>query len=132
MDTCLRTWINASSRLLLLIFWRREKPEQLEEIVPVETFYDALEAFLRQIEDKSIDDKSKAQLEMMLIGWWRDQLGYTGMEMRQVVREIGKDATAAPAFKKVQQWLHNPQNAVSVDELLASLRPYSVKPEGAA
>jgi hypothetical protein len=115
--------------LLLLIFWGREKPEVVEDAAPVETFYDVLGAFLRQIESKSIDDKGKAQLEMLLINWWRDQLGYADLEMHEAMRRIGSDSASAAAFNKIQQWLHNPKNSVSVDELLESLRPLSVKPE---
>jgi hypothetical protein len=116
--------------LLLLIFYGREKPELPEEAVPVETFYDVLSAYLAKLEDKTLDDKGKAQLEMLLINWWREQLGYGDLEMHEVVRRIGRDSSAAPAFHAIQQWLHNPRNSVGTDELLASLRPYSVKPRG--
>jgi hypothetical protein len=115
--------------LLLLIFYGREKPEIPEDTAPIETFYDVLSAYLAKIEDKTLDAKGKAQLEMLMINWWRTQLGYPDMEMRKVIRHIRKDAVSASAFDTVQQWLHNPQNSVSVDELLARLRPFSVNPQ---
>jgi hypothetical protein len=115
--------------LLLLIFWGREKPERIAEPAPAETFYDKLRGFLNQIDQKSIDEKGKAQLEMLLINWWRDQLGYTELEMHQVMRQIGNDAASASAFNLVQQWLHNPDHSVSIEELVQSLRPLSVKSE---
>ncbi len=116
---------------LLLVFWGRKKPELLEESVAVETFYDVLQSFLIQIEDGSIDDKGKAQFEMLVIHWWRDQLGYADLDMHDVMHKIGSDATSGSAFQVVEQWLHNPKASVSVDELLESLRPFSVRPEPA-
>lgn len=115
--------------LFLLIFWGREKPELIAEVAPAETFHDKLLGFLNQIDQKSIDEKDKAQLEILLINWWRDQLGYKELEMHQVMREIGNDAASASTFNLVQQWLHKPDHSVSIKELVESLRLLSVKPE---
>ena len=114
--------------LLLLIFYGRPKQEVVAVIDPVETFYDNLRAFLTQIENQSIDVAGKARMEMLLINWWRQQLGYGNLSMHEAMRQIGKDDASSAAFAKIQNWLHNPNNSVSADELVASLRPLSVKP----
>jgi hypothetical protein len=126
MTAIIALWIAC---LFLLIFWKRDKPKAALEVESAPSFYELMGSFLDQIEKKTIDDKTKAEMEMLVIRWWRDQLGYSDLEMREVMRRLREDKNASTAFTRLQEWIHNPKHSVNLEELLESLRPLSVKPE---
>lgn len=115
--------------LLLLIFWRRKKPAANFNTAPAPSFHQLMNSFLEKIEGNTMDDTAKAQMEMLLIQWWRDQSGYSNLEMHEVMRRLRMDQETSSALIKLQEWLHNPKHSITAAELLESLRPLCVNPE---
>ena len=115
--------------LLLLIFWRRPKPDAEIEVVQEPLFQELMARFIEQIENKNIDDENKARMEMLVIQRCRDHLGLTNLDMDEVVRRIGKDEKTSRAFNKLQQWLHDPKYSVGVEEMVETLRPLTAQLE---
>lgn len=115
--------------LLLLIFWKREKATTVVDMVQEPSFLELMEAFIDQIERKTIDNTNKAKMEMLLIQQCREHLGLSDLEMHEAMRRFGKDEKISQAFTKLQQWLHDPNYSISADEMVNILRPFSAKLE---
>lgn len=66
----------------------------------------------------------KAQLEQLLIGYWRSRLGGEGMSAFELLRRMRQDPVAGELLTQLEAWLHCPPRpgAVNVQQLLMPYR----------
>ncbi len=113
-----------------LVFWHcrhRRKPEPTPP--DYETFYSLLQGFLDRIGDDGLDAAGKFELEKLMFAWWRDQGGYRDAGMYTVLRKLDADPVVGGAYRVLEGWLHDSQTAVSKQDVIAALRPYTTEAE---
>ena len=67
--------------------------------------------------------EDQAQLELMLIAFWRKRLGLEGADAGDALRELKSHEEAGPLLRELERWLHSPDAPSDLDPA-ALLRPY--------
>jgi len=113
-----------------LIFWHgRHRRKHKPALPDYETFYSLLHGFLDRLGDGGLDAAGKFELEKLMFAWWRDQAGYRDAGMVTVLRELSADPVVGGAYRVLEGWLHDSETAVSQEDVIAALRPYTEKAE---
>lgn len=113
--------------LLLLIFYGRPKrPQRAAAAAPEPTLAELLRAFLARLEAGTLDAEAKAKMEMLLLRRWRQELAVSNLPMIDAIDAIARDEKTGEPLRQVQRWLHQRVADVRPEELLASLKPYTV------
>ena len=70
------------------------------------------------------EEREKAELERLLVAFWRARLDLGDMKVADAVMAIRADDRAGALLRHVEEWLHapNPPDGVDVGELLAPYR----------
>ncbi len=68
-----------------------------------------------------------AELERMLIGYWRARLGLESASPARAIAAIRADPVAGALLRQLENWLHRPEPADEVD-VVALLEPYRELP----
>ncbi|WP_165073333.1 hypothetical protein [Paludisphaera rhizosphaerae] len=76
--------------------------------------------------DGTLDDSGRAELERLLIGYWRDRLGLQGERPAVALAAMRANPEAGPLLRGLEDWLHRPDFDPKArgEELAALLRPY--------
>ena len=115
--------------LLLLIFYGRAKPAPPALAPPEPTLAERLRPLLAQLEAGTLDAAAKAQLEMLLLRRWREELAMADAPMHRALAAIaGSEQTGKP-LRQLQHWLHHPASPVRREEIAAVIAPYTVEAE---
>jgi hypothetical protein len=119
-------WFAAASwllGLLLILFvgrrWRR--PHVVAAAAP--TLADRLRPLVESAAAGRADDAAKAELERLLLAFWRARLGLREAKAAAAIAAIRAHAEAGVLLRQVEAWLHQPAPAASVD-VAALLAPY--------
>ena len=67
--------------------------------------------------------KKLAELEMMLVAFWRTRLNHDQSEASEVIELLRNDAEAGPLLRQLEAWLHQPEAGAEVD-VASLLEPY--------
>lgn len=95
--------------LLLLIFgWRRGSEQEAAPPAAAPSLPDRLRHFQAQMAAGTLSAAGKAQLEMLLLQWWRQELALGPVPMKAALRSIQRDAKRGARLGKLQRWLHHP------------------------
>jgi hypothetical protein len=97
--------------LLGLIFLRRsgnQSPAATEDFTPP-TFRQRIEYYLEQMGQRALDVRERAELEVLLIRYWKDQRGWTE-RLSETCRRLQADPDIGSAYAALQQWLHTPHS----------------------
>ncbi|MFO0889382.1 MAG: hypothetical protein U0790_09615 [Isosphaeraceae bacterium] len=129
-------WCAGLAAILLL---RRRKPEDLvaADRRPL-TLADRLTPLVTAAMDGSLSPGQHAELERMLIGYWRRRLKLDHASPAQAIAAMKEDPEAGPLIRRLEDWLHRPAGssaeAVDVASLLEPYRSLPADPdqEGAA
>ena len=72
----------------------------------------------------------KAQLERLLMGFWREKLNLPDVRMAEALAELKAHAQAGELLRALERWLHQRTGATAA-EVQALLAPYR-RPDGGA
>ncbi|PAW73989.1 MAG: hypothetical protein B9S33_22225 [Pedosphaera sp. Tous-C6FEB] len=115
--------------LLLLIFYGRAKPAPPAAALPEPTLAELLRPLLAQLEAGTLDAAAKAQLEMLLLRRWREDLAIANAPMHRALDAIARDEKTRQPLRQLQHWLHHPASPVRREEIAAVIRPYTESAE---
>ncbi len=114
--------------LLLLIFYGRPKPLPPAVAPPEPTMAELLRALLARLEAGTLDATAKAQLEMLLLRRWREELSVADAPMHRALAAIARDERTGQALRQLQLWLHRPGSNIRREDLATLLAPFTVEP----
>ncbi|MFP6765655.1 MAG: hypothetical protein VB858_18645, partial [Planctomycetaceae bacterium] len=95
---------------------------------PVSSPPASLAARLRPLVEQAIAGElpaeKLAELEMMLVAFWRKRLNYDQSEAADVIPKLRNHTEAGPLLRQLEAWLHQPdsESAIDVPGLLAPYR----------
>jgi len=112
------------------------KPKPIEapkvETKPL-TLADRLRPFVVQAVEGKLSRDELAQLERMLLNYWREKLGLREESMIEAVQKLRQHPQGGQLLREMENWLHRPPGSAKVD-VNALLAPYRepVAPEATA
>ena len=109
--------------LIGLIFYRPRKSSAVVDEVKPLSLAELLQPRLQKASQQQLSQHEFAELERMLIGFWRRRLGLESVTVAEALVKIKADAKAGPLVKQIQLWLHSPHRDQDVD-LKELLEPY--------
>ena len=95
---------------LFLLFGGRKKEEIPEETEFQESLADLLKTRLDAVHNNEMPKEQYAELERMLLAFWRRRLGLEGGDTAEALRTIHENPEAGPLMKQLEQWIHNPES----------------------
>lgn len=114
--------------LLLLIFYGRPKPPSPLVAAREPTMAELLRALLARLEAGTLDASAKAQLEMLLLRRWREELAQTDAPMIAALDAIRSNEKTGQSLRQLQLWLHRPGSNIRREDIAAVIAPYTVEP----
>ncbi len=111
--------------LLAIIFVGRgkRKPAELEGSSVGPTLADRLRPLVDRAMNGTLEPGQHAELERMLIGYWRKRLKLESSSPGQAIAAIRNDEQAGRLLHQLEIWLHSPDHNEEVD-VAALLEPY--------
>jgi hypothetical protein len=109
----------------LLYLTRRKSAASRAAATRSATLADRLKPLVEAAVAGTLKPDQYAELERLLIGYWRDRLGLKHVDPAAAIAAMRKDDDAGPVIRRLEDWLHRPggteTNGVDVAEWL---RPY--------
>lgn len=91
---------------------RRKTPAPLAAPAPPPPgFAERLRPYLEMAARAELDADRRAELERLLLAYWRDRLSPPGASMAAEYAALRAHPTAAPALTALERWLHRPGGA---------------------
>jgi hypothetical protein len=110
--------------LLIPLAWRHRKKAAPVVAIPREpTLADRLRPLVEQAAAGTLSRDGQAQLERMLLNYWRARLDLGSLDMSEAIRKLREHAEAGALLRALESWLHRPPGTVPVD-VGAMLAPY--------
>jgi hypothetical protein len=111
--------------LLAIIFVGRGKRKTAgqEDSGVGPTLADRLRPLVERAMNGTLEPGQHAELERMLIGYWRKRLNLESSSPGQIIATIRDDEQAGPLLHQLEIWLHSPDHEGEVD-VAALLEPY--------
>jgi len=106
----------------ILFVGRKPKPKFLPP-KPKPTLADRLAPLVRRVIDGDAGEQENAELERLLVAFWRARLDLGDVKVADAVMAIRADDTAGALLRHVEGWLHAPTPPEGVD-IVALLEPY--------
>lgn len=110
-------WVAA---LVFLVLARRKKAAAAAP--PPMTLADRLRPLVTKARSGAISQEEQAELERLLLGFWRKREGLEGVEVAQAIAELRRRETSGALLRALEGWLHRPGGAADFDPRL--LEPY--------
>ena len=109
----------------ILMRGRRAAERKVEAARPI-TLGERLRPLVGAALNGTLDDPDRAELERLLIGYWRDRLGLQDERPASAMAAMRQHPEAGPLLRGLEDWLHRPQSDRKTrgEELAALLRPY--------
>jgi hypothetical protein len=113
--------------LLFVPLWlNRRKPKAIElpktETKPL-TLADRLRPLVARAVEGKLSRDELAQLERMLLNYWREKLGLREEGMAESVQKLREHPEGGALLREMENWLHRPPGSTKVD-VNALLAPY--------
>ncbi len=109
--------------LLAILFVGRKRAQAQAPAPTPPTLADRLRPLVEQVAAGAAEDAQKAELERLLVAFWRARLGLGDAKVADAVMAIRRDEQAGALLRQVEAWLHAPTPPADVD-LAALLAPY--------
>ena len=116
--------------LLLLFVGRRRRGDNVKELTANLSLADRLRPMVTAAIAGQLPKPQIAELEMMLVAYWRRRLNLEDSDAATVIPTLRQDAEAGPLLKQLEAWLHQPERGVDID-ITSLLEPYRHLPEDA-
>ena len=113
-----------------IVFWRRKRAAAEADAVAAADvpLIDRLRPLLETAAKGGLDAESRARLDRLVLGFWRERLGLAEKPVVDAIRELRADPTAGELLRRVEEWLHRPAPPASQTdagaEIAALLQPY--------
>jgi hypothetical protein len=110
--------------LLFPLVWRhRKKLAPAVAPPPSPTLADRLRPLVEQAAAGTLSSDGQAQLERMLLNYWRERLNLDALDMAQAIGKLRGHPEAGELLRALESWLHRPKGSARVD-VTAVLEPY--------
>lgn len=106
---------------IFLVGRKRRKAAPIAAAKP--TLADRLRPIVEAVASGRAEDTAKAELERLLVTFWRHRLGLREQKAGDAIRAIRQHAEAGLLLRQLEAWLHMPSPPEKVD-LQALLAPY--------
>ncbi|MDG2383999.1 MAG: hypothetical protein P8N76_20170 [Pirellulaceae bacterium] len=97
------------------------KPKSANQ--PARTLADRLRPLIKSASDGSLNDPQRAELERLLLAFWRKKLGVHELSPGAAMAALKADPAAGELMQQLEIWLHHPNPDTDID-LAALLAPY--------
>ena len=97
---------------------------------PEPTFAERIRPLVEAAAGGNLSVDGKAQLERLLMGFWREKLNLPDVRMAEALAELKAHAQAGELLRALERWLHQRTGATAA-EVQALLAPYR-RPDGGA
>lgn len=94
------------------------------------TLADRLQPVVEQAINGELPAERLAELEMMLVAFWRKRLKMEDKAAAEVIPQLRSHSSAGPLLRQLEAWLHQPKSDAEID-LAALLEPYRNLPPDA-
>ena len=94
------------------------------------TLADRLRPVVEQAIEGDLPGDRLAELEMMLVAFWRKRLKMEDQPAAEVIPQLRSHSSAGPLLRQLEAWLHQPKSDAEID-LAALLEPYRNLPPDA-
>ncbi len=110
--------------LFAILFLGRPRKPAAVVAAAEPTLADRLRPLVERVGRGDAEEREKAELERLLVAFWRARLDLGDMKVADAVMAIRADDRAGALLRHVEEWLHapNPPDGVDVGELLAPYR----------
>jgi hypothetical protein len=97
------------------------------------TLAERLTPLVEQAREGTLSQASRAELELMLIAFWRARLGLQATPAAEALVSLKEHPDAGPLLRQIELWLHSPGASADVDvaKLLAPYRDLPAEEEAA-
>lgn len=114
---------------LVILFYRKKTmgEDQYGEDVPVPTLAERLKPMVEQAISGDLNHSKMAELEMMLVAFWRKRLQLDEAEVSGVPQKLKEHEEAGPLLMELEALLHQPHPNHEVD-VAQILKPYQNMP----
>jgi hypothetical protein len=109
--------------LLAILFVGRDYRRKRNEVKVEPTLADRLRPLVESLAAGGGDDARKAELERLLVAFWRARLGLHDRKVGDAIVAIKQHAEAGALLRQLEAWLHMPKPPAAVD-VQALLEPY--------
>jgi hypothetical protein len=114
-------WCAGLAAILLL---GRRKPAVADETTRLETLADRLKPLVEAAVAGTLSKGQHAELERLLIGYWRRRLGLDQASPAQAMTVMRNHPQAGPLIRNLEEWLHRPAAETRAVDVASLLRPY--------
>jgi hypothetical protein len=111
----------------LILAGRKRRSVQVTPAARPPTLADRLRPLVEQAARGELSADGKGQLERMLLGFWRHRLALHEVTMAETLARLKEHREAGALLRALEDWLHRPPGAASVD-VAAVLAPYKDVP----
>lgn len=111
--------------LLWLLFGGRKQLTAEEEAAKQVTLAERMRPLVESAMNGELDDSQQAELERMLLTYWRDKLDLNDASAAEAITTLRNHETAGELLRQLEGWLHMPaarREKVDVNKLLAPYR----------
>ncbi|MBC8290433.1 MAG: hypothetical protein H8E37_08960 [Planctomycetes bacterium] len=117
--------------LFAILFAGRKKDEQDNSAAARQvTLADRLRPIVKQAIEGELPGERLAELEMMLVAFWRKRLNMEDNAAAEVIPQLRSHSAAGPLLRQLESWLHQPESDTEID-VAALLEPYRNLPPDA-
>jgi hypothetical protein len=109
--------------LLAILFVGRKRRKVVLAVAAKPTLADRLRPIVEAVAAGRAEDTTKAELERLLVTFWRHRLGLREQKAGDAIQTIRQHAEAGQLLRQLEAWLHMPRPPEAVD-LQALLAPY--------
>lgn len=117
--------------LVILLSGRKKTNESARAESEPASLADRLRPIVQQAIAGDLPDERLAELEMMLVAFWRKQLGIEKADADEVIPRLRAHSAAGPLLKQLESWLHRPKSDATVVNVADLLAPYRELPPDA-
>ncbi|MDA0589258.1 MAG: hypothetical protein O2820_17215 [Planctomycetota bacterium] len=117
--------------LVILLSGRKKTNESNSGESEPASLADRLRPVVEQAIAGDLPDERLAELEMMLVAFWRKQLGIEHADADEVIPRLRAHSAAGPLLKQLESWLHRPKSDETVIDVGDLLAPYRELPPDA-
>lgn len=108
----------------ILLLGRRKRASADAETTRSVTLAERLRPLVASAIAGTLSEDRHAELERLLIGYWRKRLGLEQASPPDVIRALRSHAEAGPLLRYLEAWLHQPRGNADPAEAARLLRPY--------
>jgi hypothetical protein len=112
----------------LALAFRKKRVAVVAPPVPVQpSFADRLRPLVEAAAAGKLGPDGQAQLERLMMGYWREKLRLSEMAMSDALLRLKADMQAGELLRALERWLHR-RGSVPLSEVAAVLEPYRAAP----